>query len=586
MDAVSQIKQKLDIVDVIAGYISVKKSGKNYKAVCPFHSEDTPSFMISPEIQRYKCFGCGASGDVFNFVQEMEGIEFVDALERLAEKAGVKIEKKEFDTTSKKKNVIFKINELTTNFYMYILTRHKAGKNALDYLKKQRKLTPKTIETFRLGYAPDKWDLLAGFLSKKGFSLEEMLLAGVVAKKRSGDGYIDKFRGRIIFPLIDISNKTVGFTGRDIVGRDPKYLNTEETLVFHKSNYLYSLDKAKVAIKKDGALFVEGQVDVLTAHQNGIENVLASSGTSLTQPQLKIISRYTTDLIFCFDPDSAGISATSRAVALAENFDFDISIAPIPDKFADLDDFIKNAKKEAVASLKNPIPVYDYFLAAAFKLYDKKTAYGKKQIIQYLLPLITKIKNQVTLDHYVKKISDETNIGEEAIRSSIRTGNFSDGKVEVIQTKVNQVISLKKSPEHYLLAILIKGNIDTISPLLYKLEISDFTIPETKELFGLLKNYVDGKPKEFDIQYIVESCTGSLKELILEMYLWDLGGIEVDQKAFAGELQAAVSRIKNNTVKRELKNITEQIKLAELEKNTRYVKELSEKFKNLSEKLT
>ncbi|OGC64920.1 DNA primase, partial [candidate division WWE3 bacterium RIFOXYB2_FULL_41_6] len=287
MDAVAQIKQSLDIVDVVGGYVSLKKSGRNYKGVCPFHSEKTPSFMVNQELQIFKCFGCGQGGDIFTFVEQMEGLDFGRTLELLADKANIKLEKKDFDVHSQLKNKIYKINETAARFFNYLLTKHSLGKKGLLYLKDKRRLEDGTIETFLLGYAPDSWDTLLKFLIKKGFSAAEVMQAGlVVPRKGDGSGYYDKFRGRIIFPFFESDGKIVGFTGRTVIDQEPKYLNSPETPVFNKSNYLYGLDKARTAIKKQGAVFVEGQVDVISAHQAGIKNVIATTGTALTTGQL------------------------------------------------------------------------------------------------------------------------------------------------------------------------------------------------------------------------------------------------------------------------------------------------------------
>ena len=243
-DIVTQIKQKLDIVDVINSYVSVKKSGRNYKAVCPFHNEKTPSFMVSQELQIYKCFGCGAAGDMFNFVQAIEGVDFPRSLEILADRAGVKIPKSEgFDNQNQIKKKIFQINEISTKFYQYVLLNQKAGKKALDYLLKERKISEKSIKDFRLGYAPDSWDTLTKFLRSKGFKDEDLILSGVAVKRNVGEGIIDKFRGRVVFPFVGVDEKILGFTGRTLFNREPKYLNTGETLVFHKS-FFVPLNKA------------------------------------------------------------------------------------------------------------------------------------------------------------------------------------------------------------------------------------------------------------------------------------------------------------------------------------------------------
>jgi len=586
MDTVSQIKQKLDIADIVAGYLSIKKSGKNYKALCPFHSEDTPSFMVSPELQIFKCFGCGEAGDIFSFVEKMEGVDFTRALEILAEKAGVKIENREYDPNQKKKVKVFAINEATADLYHNLLTKHKAGQKALNYLKKDRGLDDKTIKAFRLGYAPNNWDTLHQLLRKKGYADEDLQLSGVVMPKRSEKGFIDKFRGRVMFPFVDVSGKIVGFSGRDIVGRDPKYLNTQETIVFNKSAYLYGLEKAKVSIKKEGAIFVEGQMDVIKAWQNDITNVVAASGTSLTAVQLKIIARYTKELTFCFDSDEAGLNATSRAVGLAEPFDFDVKVAMIPETYSDLDDYLKKSTAAAKKTLKNPVPIYDFFLAGAFKKFKKETAYGKKRIVEYLAPVFSKIGSTVVLDHYVKELAEETSISEEAIRESLKSpGKFEAKKKEEPKENGDIKSRLKKSPEEYLLALLFKAKLDTMGQFLYKLDSQDFAVERNRELFEHFKKYVDSKPEEFDIKYFTGELEPKLKEAALEMYLWDLEDLASDRILFVREIESTLSRIETDSVKRRLKTISEQIKLAELENDTKKLEELSKQFSELSKKL-
>lgn len=591
MDTISQIKQKLDIVDVISSYISLKKAGKNYKAVCPFHTEDTPSFMVSPDLQIFKCFGCGEGGDMFNFVEKMEGVEFSRALEILADRAGVKIEQTQLDPNYKKKKLIYEINNLTEELYQYLLLSHKAGKSALQYLKKDRNLKLPTIKKYKLGYAPDKWDLLNQFLTKKGYTAEDQLLAGVVMKKRSGGGYIDKFRGRVMFPLIDTSDRIIGFTSRDFVGRDPKYLNTQETMVFDKSSFLYGLNLAKAAIKKKGAVFVEGQVDVVIAHQNKIENVVASSGTSLTSVQLKIISRYTKELVFCFDSDNAGISATQRALDLANQHDLEVKVVMIPSKYADLDEYLNKDPKEARNALNNPVPIYDFYLASALRTYDITSAFGKKQVVEYLQPAFSRIKNKVVFDHYIKELEEKTDINEEVLREAFSQKTYSkkashknvgQGSIEGITVKRDDV---KNSAEDYLFVLILKADLDTMGQILYKLDSQDFLIEYNQQIFQKLKEYIDSKPEEFDIKYYIGTLEEKIGRLVSERYLWNLDDSLSSERAFARELEATFNRVKNTSIKRELKHITEQIKLAELEKNSKLIKELSEKFTELSKKL-
>ncbi|MFC1622044.1 DNA primase [Patescibacteria group bacterium] len=578
MDTVSKIKQKLDIVDIVGGYVSLKKAGKNYKGTCPFHSEKTPSFMVSPELQIYKCFGCGESGDMLSFVQKIEGVEFMDAMKQLADRAGVEIKNIKVDPNRKKKTTLFEINKKTAEFYNYLLTKHKIGKPGLDYLKKERKLKKKTIDDFLLGVAPDSWDTLNKYLVKKGFSNEELLLAGVATKGKKG--LIDKFRGRVIFPLADIKGNVVGFTGRDIVGRDPKYLNTAETLIFHKSSFVYGLDKTRVDIKKKGAIFVEGQMDVIKAHENGINNVIATSGTSLTKDALKVISRYTNELIFCFDPDSAGVTAIERALDLAQPMGFDVKVAIIPDKYSDLDDLISKDYALAKNILSDPVPIYDFYLATALKKFDKSKAYEKKKIINYLIPKFSKIKNGVVFDHYIKKTAEELDVLEQTIRSSVKKNRPIEEDANLASVK-GTIQSLEK----HFFTLLMKAELDTMGQLLYKLKLGDFSSTKTKELYKGLKKYINSKPKAFDIKLFADSLEEELKNLVLELYLTDFGDLTPGEKRFDSEIEVTISRIQKDATRRELKKITDQLKLAELEKNTKEVESLTKKFKKLSDTL-
>lgn len=585
MDTVSQIKQRLDITDVIAGYITLKKAGKNYKALCPFHSEDTPSFMVSPELQIFKCFGCGEGGDMFNFVEKVEGVDFPQALEMLAEKAGVKIERKDFDPNYKKKAKLYEINELATEFYHHLLTNHESGKKALKYLKEKRGLTDRTIAEFRLGYAPNTWDTLHKFLIKKGYINENQLLVGAIQEKRDGTGFIDKFRGRITFPLIDTSGKIVGFSGRDIVGRDPKYLNTQETMIFNKSAFIYGLNTAKVDIKKEGVVFVEGQMDVIKAWQNSIKNVVAISGTSLTSLQLKILSRYTKEITFCFDSDEAGMKATTRALTLTEPHDFEVKVAMIPKSYDDLDDYLTKSVSAAKKTINNPVPIYDFYLASALKMFEPETAYGKKKIVSYLAPLFAKIQNKVVLDHYVKELASAIESGEDTIKAAIESPQEYQQETKGPTETTPQQEELKQSPEEYLLSLLLKSDLDTMGQFLYKINPEDLSLKRNQIIFNKLKEYFNSKPSQFDIKYFTEELGPDYKDEILGMYLWDFGVIEQKPSLFVNEIESTILRIRKDSVRRELKNLTEQIKLAELEKNTEKIKELTERSKELSKLL-
>src|SRR3989344_5365190 len=588
MDQISEVKQKADIVEVIGNYVTLTKAGRNYKGLCPFHSEKTPSFMVSQELQLYKCFGCGQGGDVFAFLQNIEGIDFAQALEQLAEKTGVKLERAQYDPEAGRKKLLFEINHLTAEFYHYLLTRHPSGKNALDYLKNKRKLSGEAVKEFKRGYAHETWDTVYQFLLKKKYDPNDMADAGVIVRKSSGQGYIDKYRGRIMFPFTGMDEKIVGFSGRTVLDRDPKYLNTGETAIFHKSSFIYGLNKAKVAIKQSGAVFVEGPVDVISAYQAGIRNVVATSGTALTAMQLKLIARYTEDAIFCFDSDTAGAAAIQRAIELAEKEDLNIKVVIVPDKYADLDDYIKADPQGAKAAIKNPVPVYDFFVADALKKNNKESALGKKKIMEELGQKFSKVTSSVLLDHYIKLISKELNLDTETVhgilsgKSKPDADNLSEEKDEIR----NEGYTLsKRSPQEYLIALLLKTPLDTAQSILYKLAQKDFTNPVLQEIFTELKEYNLGRKRKFDIKYFSNTLSEENQNSVNELYLWDVEHITEEPRRLEIEPETAFARIKRETAKKELKELTDKIKQAELEKNTKLVGELSEKFKNISERL-
>jgi DNA primase len=595
MDQITEIKQKLDIIDVIGGYVSLQKSGRNYKGLCPFHGEKTPSFMVSQELQMFKCFGCSEGGDIFKFIQKIEGVEFPDALQILADRAGVELVKT-YNEENKKKQLYYEINRVTALFYRYLLLKHPLGKKALEYLKVKRRLSDETIDTFMLGYAPDTWDALYRALSKKGFNPSDMLETGVIVKRSNGSGYIDKFRGRVIFPLREVGGKIVAFSGRTIINAEPKYLNTSETTIFHKTSTIYGLDRAKVAIKQEGVIFVEGQVDVISAHQFGFKNVVASGGTSLTTNQLKIISRYTKDVIFCFDSDNAGTSAISRAIELAEKDNFNVRVIPIPGKYKDLDELLHEDLSLAKEVIANPIPVYDFYLAKSFKKFDKKSALGKKQIIEELTPVFNKVSNKVILDHYTKQTAEALDLNEDVVRGAF-TGsqkpiNITGQPTAETSSKDPQNAPpvgavQRKSPQEYILSLLMNSQapLDTAQTILYKLGQKDFPEPTTQEVFTALKDYLIDRKQKFKVESFYKKLNEQQRKAVDELYLWDLGDIVDEPVKLANEIVSTFDRIKKDTARREIKEIMDRMKQAEMEKDTKLVKELAERIKTLSARL-
>ena len=391
MSEIEDIKNKLDIVDVISQYIPLKKAGRNYKGVCPFHSEKTPSFMVSSEKQIFHCFGCGKGGDIFGFLMEKEGLSFVEALNQLAEKAGIELKTQSLDWGEKSK--LFAINELANKFFEKSLTDSEEGRIAMNYLV-NRGINRDTIKTFRVGYASKGWEYLYKFLQRKEYIKADIDRAGLIVQRRKGWG--DKFRNRIMFPIANVGGKIAGFTGRVLNPEDlPKYLNSPETPVFNKSKILYGLAITKEEISKTKtAILVEGQMDVLASYQAGVKNVIASSGTALTMDQIHLIRRYAETLILALDADSAGGQATKRAIELASTYDLEIKVA-ILGKYKDPDEVIKDGVDKWKEIIDKAVPIIDFYIQYAVNKYGKDTIVAKKKIVAEVLPVVSLLDSPV-----------------------------------------------------------------------------------------------------------------------------------------------------------------------------------------------
>ena len=406
-----EIKAKLSIEEVVGSYVQLSRSGRNLKACCPFHNEKTPSFMVSPERQSWHCFGCGEGGDIFGFVMKMEGVDFVDALKLLADKAGVQLKKVSYENKGEKSNIL-DIIETSKKFYRECL-KIKTGTKAYEYLT-GRGISDEMIQKYELGYAPDSWNLLSDYLKKKGFKDQDILNSGMTVKNEKGRVY-DRFRGRIMFPVNNVAGQTVGYSSRVMPGGDEataKYINTPETSVYNKGRILYGLDKAKIFIRqKDACVMVEGNVDVIASFQAGVNNVVATSGTALTVDQLRIIKRYTNNIIFSFDMDSAGVKAANRGIEMALQEEMNVSVIRVPDG-KDPADCVKHDPETWRKAAEKPIKVMDYYFESVLAAHDKNDVEGKKKIAQELLNDISKVANKIEQGFYVQKLSAEIGVDD------------------------------------------------------------------------------------------------------------------------------------------------------------------------------
>jgi len=513
--SVEKIKERLEIADVIGSYIKVEKAGANFKAKCPFHNEKTPSFFISVSRGTYYCFGCGVKGDIFTFIQEFEGLDFMGALKLLAERAGVVLEQ----TNIKEKGEsdrLREIMEMTTLFFIENLSKKK---RAVEYLLK-RGLSKETITSFRIGYAPNEWRNLATNLRSKHVTDLEMEKAGLVKKSDKGreDGIYDVFRGRIMFPIFDSSGRVIAFSGRifDDVPDAPKYLNSPETALFIKSETLYGFDRAKAPIRKrDYSILVEGQMDLIMCHQAGFENAVASSGTAFTQEHLLKLQRLSDRIIFAFDSDGAGFTAANKSAVLALSIGMEVKLAELP-AGSDPAELILTQPEVWKESLRDAVHLVDFYLDKLIKdnLSPRTLA---KEVEKRVLPYVAMIQSSIEQSHFISQIAKRAGIREEAIWNDLKKiprGIPSGSPLETPKESVPESRNRKNYIERRLLGIIFWQEKEK-EPLVEtdKLRTLLTMIAGDKYVARMLEEY---KPITEEIIFEAESYYGDKEALIRE----------------------------------------------------------------------
>jgi len=410
-------------VELIGEYLRLEKKGNNYVALCPFHQEKTPSFSVSPDKQLYYCFGCGEGGDHFKFVMKMENLTFPDAMELLARKTGVTLPDKNNNKTKESiTEKLFELNDLAMRYFHYVLQSTKEGQKARDYLK-NRGFTLSSIEEFKLGFAPSEWDAFLEVANKKGYSRELMLKGGLIASRSDGRGHYDRFRNRLMFPIMDLRGRVVGFGGRVLqeAPGTPKYLNSPETPLFDKGRYLYGIYQAKDALRQQReALIVEGYTDVIALYQGGVRNVVATLGTALTPMQAKQLRQQVEKAIMAFDADDGGRSATLRGLNILINSGLKIKVAEIP-QGKDPDTVLKEIGAKAFQELiGKALPFLDYQIKQLKEKYHLDTAEGKNQFGREFLVLLNNFAGDLEKEHYIKQVAEELAISEEVLRLELK----------------------------------------------------------------------------------------------------------------------------------------------------------------------
>lgn len=419
MSDTQDIKDKIDVVDFIGEYVQLKPAGTNHKGLCPFHSENSPSFMVSRERQRFHCFGCGKDGDIFTFLQEIEGMDFVESLKFLADRAGVTLEQRISSGDQSQQHRIKDINKAAAVFYHKFLQEIEQAAPARTYLK-ERGLLPDTITAWQIGYVPDQWDLLTKYLLKKGFAIDDLVASGLTIKRDTADrstgrGYYDRFRGRIMFPIRDVHGGVAGFTGRVLVETEKsggKYVNTPQTPVFDKSRLVFGLDLAKQAIrKKDRVVLVEGQMDVISVWQSGMEEVVATSGTAMTEQQISLLKRYSNNIAMAFDGDAAGIKAAKRGIDIAIAAGMHVKIISLSaEQGSDPDDCVKKDPAVWRAAVEQAQDVMPWLFDQVFSGNTRTTPQEKQEAVDTLLPDIARIPYAVERDHWLRELATRVGV--------------------------------------------------------------------------------------------------------------------------------------------------------------------------------
>jgi len=406
MGVIDEVKQRTDIVEVISQYVSLTKAGRTFRGLCPFHSEKHPSFFVYPEQQSWHCFGaCNTGGDVFSFIMKEEDIDFGDALRRLAQKAGVTISSKpELKTEGKER--LYQVNQAAAQYFHNLLLNSAIGEKARSYVA-SRGFSSKTITDFQLGFSPNNWEALKQYLLERGHDESELLEAGLIVGTEDGKTH-DRFRNRLMFPILDAKGHPTGFGARVLDDSLPKYLNSPQTPIFDKSSSLYGINLATPAIRQqDLAVIVEGYMDVITAHQNGFSNVVAAMGTAVTEKQVDALKKLTKNMTLALDADTAGEEAMLRCVGYENNLDAEVKVIILPSG-RDPDDTIREDAQAWQDLMKEALPVIDYTSNMVTAKLDLTTARDKSLVVDKLLPIIAEIKNDTRRDHYLHKLAELT----------------------------------------------------------------------------------------------------------------------------------------------------------------------------------
>lgn len=568
-DKIEEIKSRSDIVKVISDYIKVQQSGANYKGLCPFHGEKTPSFYINTSKQIYKCFGCGEGGDVINFIMKIENLEFMDAVKLLAKDCGVEINTNMDEQSKVRMEKIKKFQDLNTEAARYYFSNLIKQKNyGYEYLRK-RGLDDKIIKKFGLGYAPKAWTNLMDYLIDKGYDKETLVECGLVTYKKDGNKYYDRFINRVIFPIFDYRGNVIGFGGRVLDDSLPKYLNSPDTLAFNKKYNLYGLNFARKNISDRTMILVEGYMDLISLYQYGVRNVCATLGTALTLEQGNLLKRYVDTVIISYDSDDAGVKATLRAIDILTSSGINVKILDLKD-VKDPDEFIrKYGLSEYQRSIKEAIHYIRYKIIKCKKNYDISKDEERLKFTKESSKIIKTLKSPVDIDYYINFLSSESKISVESLKQEIYGKNYKPKYNEKYKNDRN----IKRDENAYKRPKIINNGNELIEKTLIRVLLES---KEVRKLLGLKldeDNFILKENKEI-LKFIIKNeeldkiTIDKLKSLNLsEEYLNNLYSLKLENINLNDDksIEEIIKKVKRNKLQNDIDNLLKKQK--ELESN-------------------
>ncbi len=562
-EKVSEIRDRSSILEVVSDYVNLKKAGKNYKGLCPFHSEKTPSFMVNEEKQIFHCFGCGAGGDVFTFLMKVGNFSFPQAVEELAKRYGVRLPPRELSPAKKKemdkREILFQINQMASEYFHDLLSRRREGEEGRRYIF-QRGMSEKIIKEHRLGYSLERWDGLVQHLQEKKVSLELARELGLIFPKKR-EGWYDAFRGRILFPIFDLHQRVVGFGGRLIKEGEPKYLNSPESSLYHKGEILYGLQVAKGYIpKKDCVIIVEGYFDLLTLHQFGLKHSVATLGTALTAQHVHILKRYTKNLITVFDADVAGVQASLRALPLFLEEEVSGKTIILP-KDEDPDEFLRKGNLEEFEKRAiNAVSLIDFFFERLMKTHDTKSIDGKVKVAEEGMALIDKIPNKIRKNFYTKALAERLDLPESLLMERLRSSSKYRSKGEEEFKKRPVEGSFPKSEE--MVVRLMIHHPELIPTITEEGILREFESPVLQKMAENLEGLYQQR-RRLDLTEALGCFEEDLKERLCE-FAFQESDLEAGDREKI--LKDCIEKIRKKRLKRDEGEILKRIKEAEKQK--------------------